>query len=98
MSLLDKQEVQDICEHTVLRARKWSGFNVNDRQKMRYYRDRSAEERRRRRRKEEKKKKMKKKRRRRRNNAKSLFFTSRCAYVNLRYISMLYTHSIANQP
>ena len=26
MSLLDKQEVQDICEHTALRARKCSGF------------------------------------------------------------------------
>ena len=26
MSLLDKQEVQDICGHTALRARKWSGF------------------------------------------------------------------------
>ena len=26
MSLLDKQEVQDICEHTALRATKWSGF------------------------------------------------------------------------
>ena len=28
MSLLDKQEVhiQDICEHTALHARKWSGF------------------------------------------------------------------------
>ena len=25
MSLLDKQEVQDICEHTALCARKWSG-------------------------------------------------------------------------
>ena len=23
---VDKQEVQDICEHTALRARKWSGF------------------------------------------------------------------------
>ena len=23
---LDKQEVQDICGHTALRARKWSGF------------------------------------------------------------------------
>ena len=23
---LDKQEVQDICGHTTLRARKWSGF------------------------------------------------------------------------
>ena len=26
MSLLDKQEVQDICGHTALHARKWSGF------------------------------------------------------------------------
>ena len=26
MSLLDKQEVQDICGHTGLHARKWSGF------------------------------------------------------------------------
>ena len=26
------------------------------------------------------------------------FFTSRGAYVNLRYIAMLYTHSIGNQP
>ena len=26
MSLLDKQEVQDICEHTALRARKRRGF------------------------------------------------------------------------
>ena len=26
MSLLDKQEVQDICGHTALRTRKWSGF------------------------------------------------------------------------
>ena len=26
MSLLDKQEVQDICGHTELCARKWSGF------------------------------------------------------------------------
>ena len=29
MSLLDKQEVQDICEHTALRARKWSGFMLD---------------------------------------------------------------------
>ena len=42
---------------------------VNVRQKIRHYRTRSAEERRR------KKKK----------NAKSRFFTSRCAYVKLRY-------------
>ena len=26
MSLLDIQEVQDICEHCALHARKWSGF------------------------------------------------------------------------
>ena len=26
MSLLDIHEVQDICRHTALRARKWSGF------------------------------------------------------------------------
>ena len=34
----------------------------------------------------------------RRRNAKSLFFTSRGAYVSLRYIAMLYTYSIGNQP
>ena len=26
MLLLDKQEVQDICGHTALHARKWNGF------------------------------------------------------------------------
>ena len=52
---------------------------VNERQKMRHYRARSAEE-------------------RRRKNAKAQFFTSRGAYVNLHYIAMLNTHSIANQP
>ena len=31
-------------------------------------------------------------------NAKSLFFTSRGAYVKLHYIAMLYTHSIGNKP
>ena len=56
---------------------------VKERQEIRHYRARSAEERRRR-----KKKK----------NAKSQFFTSRGAYVKLRYIAMLYTHSIGNQP
>ena len=50
---------------------------VNECQKIRYYRARSTEERRR------KKKK----------NAKSRFFTSRGAYVKLRYIAMLYIHS-----
>ena len=56
---------------------------VNERQKIRHYRARSTEERRR----NKKKKK----------NGKSLFFTLRGAYVNLRYIAMLYTHSIGNQ-
>ena len=35
---------------------------------------------------------------RKKKNAKPLFFTSRGAYVNLRYIAMLYTYSIGNQP
>ena len=56
---------------------------VNERQKIRHYRARSAEERR---------KKTKKK------NAKSLFFTSLSAYVNCAIIVMLCTHSIASQP
>ena len=45
MSLLDKQEVQDICEHTALK----NGVDlyVNERQKIRHYRARSTEERRR---------------------------------------------------
>ena len=37
-------------------------------------------------------------RRRRKKNVKSRFFTSRGAYVNLRYIAMLYTYSIGNKP
>ena len=61
---------------------------VNKRQKKRDYRARSTEERRRIRRRRRRKKK---------NNAKSRFFTSRGAYLNLRYIAMLYTHSIGNQ-
>ena len=84
MSLLDKQEVQDICELTALRARKGADLYVNERQKIRHYRARSTEERRRRR----KKKK----------NAKSRYFTSHGAYVNCAIIAMLYTHSIGNQP
>ena len=35
---------------------------------------------------------------RRKKNAKSRFFNSRGVYVKLRYIAMLYTHSIGNQP
>ena len=61
---------------------KGSDLYVNERQKIRHYRARSTEER----------------RRRRKKNAKSLFFTSRGAYVNLHYIAMLYTHSIGNHP
>ena len=61
-------------------------LHVNERQKIRHYRVRSTEERRIR-------------RRRRKKNAKSrFFFTSRGAYVNLRYIAILYTYSIGNQP
>ena len=63
-------------------------LHVNERQKIRHYRARSTEERRIRRRRRRKKKK----------NAKARIFTSRSAYVNLHYIAMLYTHSIANQP
>ena len=52
---------------------------ANERQKIRNYRARSTEERRR-------------LRRRNKKNAKSRFVTSRGAYVNLRYLAMLYTH------
>ena len=60
-------------------------LHVNERQKIRHYRARSTEERRR-------------IRRRKKKNAKSQFFTLRSEYVNLRYIAMLYTNSIGNQP
>ena len=76
MSLLDKQEVQDICGHTGV------DLYVNEHQTIRHFRARSTEER----------------RSRRKKNAKSRFFISRGAYVNLHYIAMLYTHSIGNQP
>ena len=56
---------------------------VKERQKIRHYRARSTEERR---------------RRRRKKNAKSRFFTLCGVYVKLRYIAMLYTHLIRNQP
>ena len=59
-----------------------AGLYVNADHKIRHYRARSAEE-----------------RRRRKKNAKSrFFFLLRGAYVKLRYIAMLYTHSIGNQP
>ena len=78
MSLLDKQEVQDICTfvgtlHCTLE--KGADLYVNERQKMRHYRARSAEE------------------RRRKKECQIAIFTLRGAYVNLRYISMLYIHS-----
>ena len=56
---------------------------VNERQKIRHYRTRSTEKRR---------------RRRKEKNTKSLFFTSHGECVKLRYIAMLYTHLIGNQP
>ena len=58
---------------------------VNERQKIRHYRAGSTEEGR-------------KRRRRKKNAIITIFFTSRGAYVNVRYIAMLYTHSIRNQP
>ena len=60
------------------------GLYVNEHQTIRNYRARFTEERRR--------------RRRRKKNAKSRFFTSGGAYINLCNIAMLYTHSIGNQP
>ena len=85
MSLLDKQEVQDICGHTALRARKWSFLYVNERQTIRHYRARSTEG-----------------RRRNKNATSRFFYFARSppagAYVKLRYIAILYTHSIGNQP
>ena len=47
MSLLDKQEAQDICGHTALCARKGADLYVNECQKIRHYHARSTEERRR---------------------------------------------------
>ena len=49
MSLLDKQEVQDICERTALRAKNGADLYVNERQKIQHYRARSTGKRRRRR-------------------------------------------------
>ena len=81
MSLLNKEELQDICGHTALRARKWSG-SISKRAPEDTTISRSIEER----------------RRRKKKNAKTLFFTSRGAYVNCAIVAMLYTHSIGNQP
>ena len=58
---------------------KLADLYVNEHQKIRHYRARSAEERRR--------------------MPNRDFFTSRgCTYLKLRYIAMLYTHWIGNQP
>ena len=54
---------------TYMRARKWSGLYVNERQKIIHYRARSTEER---------------KRRKKKKNAKLRLFTSRGTYVKLR--------------
>ena len=58
-------------------------LHVNECQKIRHYHARSTERRR---------------RIRKKKNAKSRFFSLRGAYVNLRYIAILYTYSIGNQP
>ena len=75
MSLLDKQEVQDICGHTALHARKWSRFTCKraseDTTLVLGLLKKEEEERRR--------------------MPNSDFFTSRGAYVKLRYIVMLHT-------
>ena len=65
MSLLDKQEVQDICGHMHCALENGADLHVNECQKIRHYRARSTEERRRIRRKKK--------------NAKSRFFTLRGA-------------------
>ena len=87
MSLLDKQEVQDIVSTLHCALENGADLYVNERQKIRHYRARSTEERRRRRKKKKKKK-----------NAKSRIFTSRGADINCAILVMLYTHSIGNQP
>ena len=55
---------------------------VNERQKIRHYHAGSTEE----------------IRRKKKKNAKSRFFSLRSEYVNLRYIVMLDTHLLGNQP
>ena len=76
MSLLDKRRYKTFVGtlHCALENR--ADLYVNERQKIRHYRARSAEE-----------------RRRRMPN-----HTSHGAYVRMRYIAILYTHSIGNQP
>ena len=80
---LDKEEVQDFVSTLQCELENGADLYVNERQKVRQNSARSTEERR---------------RRRRRRMPNRDFFTSHGAYVKLRYIPMLYTHSIGNQP
>ena len=79
MLSLDKQEVKTFVGTPHCALENGADLYVNERQKIQHYHARSAEERRRR-------------RRRRRRPNHDFFFTSRGAYVNLRYIAMLYTY------
>ena len=80
LNVVRKQEVYKAFVDTLHCALEiGADLYVNERQKIRHYRARSIEERRR--------------GRRRRKKKKNDFFTSRGAYVNLRYIAMLYIHS-----
>ena len=84
MSLLDKQEVQDICEHMHCTLENGADLYVNERHKIRHYRARSTEERRRRKKDKEE-------------CQIAIFYFAQCVR-KLRYIAMLYIHSIGNQP
>ena len=61
---------------------------VNERKNIQHYRARSSLK------KEEEERRRKKKK----ECQITIFFTSRSAYVKLRYVVMLYTHLIGNQP
>ena len=84
MLLLDKQEVQDLCEHTALHARKWSGFickRVSEYTTLSVLGLLKKEEERR--------------RMPNRDFLPCAVDTYNCANG---YVAMLYTHSIGNQP
>ena len=73
---LDKQDVQDVCGYTALRAKKWSGFICKRAPEgMTLLRYRSTEE-----------------RRIEECQIAIFLFTSRGAYVNYAVIAMLYIH------
>ena len=86
-SILTRSSYQEAISILHCALENGANLHVNEHQKIQHYRARSTEERRRIRRRKKKKK-----------NAKSRFFTLRGAYVNLRYMALLYTHSIGNQP